>query len=681
MSIRSKCVSQILLFLIVTFLSILYSAEVLSQQATNSTVTVGDTTSVKPTKLALLVGINDYKHVSDLNGAVNDVINMKTLLIESFGFPNNDEHIRILTDGKATREAIIKAIEEHLIAKAETDSIVVFHYSGHGSQMKDDPEGDEMDKLDETIVPHDSGHIDPHPNKDITDDELNYYLGKLTEKTPNVTVIFDSCHSGSATRGSGFARTVEPDMRPPPKRERPFTIDARGVNEGKNDLRPENSRYALISGCAAQELSYELYEDGQPYGALTWYLVDQVRTVGADATYRDIMDVVKTRVSARYSTQNPQLEGPGEDQFVFSARSQVSMPYVLAKPTGNDEVILEAGQVHRVTIGSKYDLYPPGTKSFDESVKPIVKLEVTSVDVNKSIGKIKEGQMINDAARAVEREHYWPDPVLGVFFMDLDKSKTLQNIKAKLAKYKHITSIETDSGYDLLLQDYEDETDGKRYIITEDGDPKPISPRVAVTDPDVVSRVVEQVTHWAKWFNTLRIKNNDPKIDVKFEIKLSQEGRDSEAGFNNQEVSNTLIEGEKFNIEVINNSDENLYIALLDLSSDGSVSVIYPRRGTEEFVAPGKTWSKQLETFVPDGRDSVRDVLKLIATTSPADFNFLRQEAVRGGSPLSKTRGRNRNPLEQLLANAAIGTTRGAREVRVETWTTVDRVLEVRRKD
>jgi len=98
-------------------------------------------------------------------------------------------------------------------------------------------------------------------------------------------------------------------------------------------------------------------------------------------------------------------------------------------------------------------------------------------------------------------------------------------------------------------------------------------------------------------------------------------------------------------------------------------------------VAPGKTWSKQLETFVPDGRDSVRDVLKLIATTSPADFNFLRQEAVRGGSPLSKTRGRNRNPLEQLLANAAIGTTRGAREVRVETWTTVDRVLEVRRKD
>ena len=536
-----------------------------------------------------------------------------------------------------------------------------------------------MDEWDETIVPHDSGHIDPYPNKDITDDELNYYLDKLTEKTPNVTVVFDSCHSGSATRGSGLARTVEPDKRPPPKRERYLTGHARGVNEGKNDLRPENSRYALISGCAAHELSFEMQEDRQPYGALTWYLVDQIRRAGADATYRDIMDVVKTRVSARYSGQHPQLEGPGEDQFVFSARSQMSMPYVLAKPKDNNGVMIEAGQIHKVTIGSKYELYPPGTKSFDKSVKSIAKIEVSSVDLTKSTGKITKGEMIYDAARAVEREHYWPDPVLRVFFMDLDKSKTLQSIKAELKKYKHITPVEAESGYDLLLQDYKDKTDGKRYIVTEAGDPKEISPRVAVTDSDAVSRVVEQLTHWAKWYNTLGIQNDDPQISVAFEIKLSQEHGSSKHVFNNLEVSNTLIEGEKFNIEVLNTSNKSLYIALLDLSSDGSVSVIYPI-GAEEFVAPGKTWSKELETFVPDGYDSVRDVLKLIATTSPADFRFLSQEAVRGGAPLSKSRGRNRNPLEQLLAHAAIGTTRGAREVKVETWTTVDRVLEVRRK-
>ena len=37
-------------------------------------------------KLALLVGINDYKYVKPLKGTVNDVKNMKKLLVERFGF-------------------------------------------------------------------------------------------------------------------------------------------------------------------------------------------------------------------------------------------------------------------------------------------------------------------------------------------------------------------------------------------------------------------------------------------------------------------------------------------------------------------------------------------------------------------------------------------------------------------
>ena len=115
-------------------------------------------TQTKYKKLALLVGIDDYKYVSDLRGTVNDVKNMKRLLVESFGFPDDEEHIRVLTDKRATREAIITSIEEHLIAKARSDSIVVFHYSGHGSQLKDAVRGDEIDGWDETIVPHDSSY-------------------------------------------------------------------------------------------------------------------------------------------------------------------------------------------------------------------------------------------------------------------------------------------------------------------------------------------------------------------------------------------------------------------------------------------------------------------------------------------------------------------------------------------
>ena len=644
-----------------------------------NTVSTTDKHQPQSRKLALLVGIDKYqhRHIGNLNGAVNDVHSMKRLLVERFGFPDDNQHLRVLTNSDATRKAILTGIEEHLIAKADSDSIVVFHYSGHGSYLRDE-QGEETDGRDETIVPHDSGHIDPYPNRDITDDELNALLHKLADKTPHVTFIFDSCHSGSAIRGAGLARTARPDERPPPKRRLAAGGATRGVSEGPNDLRPVDARYVLISGAMAQELSYELQMDGKSYGALSWYLTDEVRRAGANATYRDIMDVVKARVTARYPSQHPQLEGPGGNQLVFNTRSLAPEPFVLVSPRGRDTVTLDAGQVQGVTRDSVYAVYPPGSKSFTSDVEPVAQIKVSDVDVIWSSARVIKGQVSDDASRAVEREHHWPDAVLRVAFMKPNASQTLRQVENKLREFKHITAVESVSGYDLLLREHRHSSDGQRYIVTEGGDPSEISPRVPVSDANAVSRVVEQVTHWAKWFNIMQISNSHPDLGVKFELKAAAGTRQGGAPFANQDVDLTLAAGERLSIEITNTSQQNLYIALLDLSSDGSVAVVYPLRGGQEFIAPGKTWYKQLEAYLPPGRDAVRDVLKLIATTNYADFGFLQQEAVRGAPILTQTRGHTRNPLEELLANAAMGTTRGTRPVDLEDWVTVDKVLEVR---
>jgi uncharacterized caspase-like protein len=634
-------------------------------------------------KLALLVGINEYKYFNNLQGAVNDVENMKRLLVKHFGFPADDDHIRVLRDRQATREAILKGINEHLIAKATADSIVVFHYSGHGSQIPD-VDGDETDKYDETIVPHESGHKDPYPNKDITDDEINELLRKLTDKTPNVTFIFDSCHSGTAIRGAGLIRRALRDERIPPKRG---ATTARGVEKGKSGLRPMDAKYALVSGCRADQVSYELWMDGKPYGALTWYLAEQIRQAGENATYRDIMDLVKTRVQAKYRDQEPQLEGPGQDQLIFSDRSIAAAPYVIIEPGPGGTVTLKAGQVQGVTKGSTYDVYPPGTKSFGKAdPKPVAQLEVTHVDVTSSTAKVKEGKTVAGASRAVEREHRWPNPVLRVYFRLKDPAKpesgpseTLMKVKEELAKFKHITDMPTESGYDLLLREQKDEKTGKRYIITEGGDPTEISPRVAVTDPDAVLHVVQQVTHWAKWFNILGISNKQRDLGLDFELK-PEDAAKGMAGPSDRKVNLTLFEGERFTISITNKSNSNLYIALLDLSGDGSVALVYPAPGVQEFIAPAKTWNRVLKTTLPEGRGSVRDILKVIVTTKYADFRFLKQGAVRGGPRLAATRGKAANPLEELLANAAVGMTRGIEDVEVGSWTTLDRVLEVQRR-
>ncbi|MFB2876078.1 caspase family protein [Floridanema aerugineum] len=84
-----------------------------------------------PRKLALLVGINQYpnsQRFNSLKGCVTDVDLQRELLIHRFGF--NPKDILILTDAQATREGILTAFENHLIAQAKPGDVVVFHYSG-----------------------------------------------------------------------------------------------------------------------------------------------------------------------------------------------------------------------------------------------------------------------------------------------------------------------------------------------------------------------------------------------------------------------------------------------------------------------------------------------------------------------------------------------------------------------
>ena len=62
---------------------------------------------------ALLIGINKYKHLppqSQLQFAVNDVMSMRQLLVEEFGF--REDHIITLIDEQATKHAIENAMSQ-----------------------------------------------------------------------------------------------------------------------------------------------------------------------------------------------------------------------------------------------------------------------------------------------------------------------------------------------------------------------------------------------------------------------------------------------------------------------------------------------------------------------------------------------------------------------------------------
>jgi hypothetical protein len=253
-----------------------------------------------PIKKALLVGLNKY-HPSlnaDLKGCVNDVENMREILTNYFGF--DPENIRVIIDDRARQLAIIKRLR-WLLKNARAGDELVFHYSGHGSQVRD-RNGDELnDQLDEILCPYDLSWNNP-----LTDD----ILASLFKKIPKevfLTMICDSCHSGTMTRGKLGNPNTPRFLRPP------FDIRARSLGRelpknkmGVKQNKLETQNHILLSGCKDNQTSADAYINGRYQGAMTWAFTSTIRE-SPNLTWFEIHSIVVKKLNSY--TQIPQLSG------------------------------------------------------------------------------------------------------------------------------------------------------------------------------------------------------------------------------------------------------------------------------------------------------------------------------------------------------------------------------------
>jgi hypothetical protein len=629
-------------------------------------------------KLALLVGINKYKAVRPLSGCVADVHNMKALLQGKFDFP--DDSIQILTDEQATRAAIIHAFKEHLIGRAADNAVVVFHYSGHGSRVKDRTGTSPSGEIS-TIVPHDSRTEGVF---DISAVELRGYFSLLAEKTKNVTFLSDSCHSGMLLKdvATARARVVAPDRRdapPLPPEARLATRGAGRINEGF-----KGSYYALLSACRNDEVAYEYADqNGNPCGTLTHFFVALVLGSGkSGVTYRDVMDKVKAKVNGAFTRQHPQLEGANMDNYVLSDRSTLPQPFVPASAKG-DGIILEAGQVQGMTEGSVFDIYPPGTKLFDNPAGAIAHAELVTVGLYRSEARRIRGNPIEPSSRAVERQHHFHDrkvrlhiaggigaSVLGEIRNAMLGHRQTDPANRRSPSFSQTFDLTADAANAELVLAETKTRDGARSITLRSGDGTELSPPAPLDQPGAVSLILERLTGWARWLRLFALDNPRGTLEVEFEIdsKASEPAR----GKPGNSADLTVVAGEKVEYVVTNKSGKDVHFAILDLASDGSVDVLYPAEGRNEALAPGNRYLGSAQTALPEGKAAIRDYIKLVATQSPVDFRFLRQEAIK------EVPRDVEDPLSDLLGQAALierGLQRAPR--RLDGWTTKIKTLEV----
>jgi hypothetical protein len=149
-------------------------------------------------KYAVVVGISDYVGtMNDLDYADDDAVLVTYILDKIYRF----KRIATLTDGEATHDSILAAID-NVRAAANRDDEVVFFFSGHG--MSGIAQDGDTERIDEAIAVNPDPHDGPFASlQPIWDGELRKAFANFP--TSRIIFIFDTCMAG------GMDDLEEPD--------------------------------------------------------------------------------------------------------------------------------------------------------------------------------------------------------------------------------------------------------------------------------------------------------------------------------------------------------------------------------------------------------------------------------------------------------------------------------------
>ena len=215
---------------------------------------------VQGLRRALLVGINYVGTSYELYGCINDAKNMQTQLQTYYPMCRDYRLITDETAEKPTRANLLAAID-WLTAGLRPGENVMFHFSGHGGQVRD-KNGDEVTGLDSCIYPVNGGRMET-----ILDDELRAALAMRIPAGSKCLVILDCCHSGTAV-----------DLR------YQWQAPAAGTLTYKEDTKYAKTAGAVLflSGCRdSQTAADTVGKDNRPCGAMTMALLETWKAYGA----------------------------------------------------------------------------------------------------------------------------------------------------------------------------------------------------------------------------------------------------------------------------------------------------------------------------------------------------------------------------------------------------------------
>ena len=641
-----------------------------------------------PHKRALLIGVSKYARGGnpsdewwDLSSDA-DVTALRALLVDKFAFAESDI-ITLVSRGDTTRGAILAAFET-LIQSTAPGDVVYIHYSGHGTQVLD-TSGDEFDGLDEALVPSD--YVSRHDaSRSIIDDEIGLFLARLGKRKPaSVFLTFDSCFSGTQTRGGRMVVRGAAYDGPRPK---PRGGVRRDDPTGLDMMDAAAQGYVAISATRDDQLALQTDDgSGGMLGLLTYALLQRLRDAGPQTSYRDLFEGVLDTMARRNPAQTPQIEG-NLDTMLLDGTAAVPQPYIETRTDG-DRLFLDAGSLHGITVDSTFALYPAGTRVFDHAAQ-LGTAQVTAVHATTATLDVPGDIARYASARAIETAHKYGDASLRLDVSALDtlpRRGALSTRIDELSGRNGLIRIVRDADWDVKVcgdpcageLTAPARPPGPVRLVRHDG-----SLAAALRDspalPDDFAAAIESE---AKWRMVAGLEHADPRINVEVRLVPVEVTRTPDGGVGTVTPRGTVVPsvkghptlsiGDNFVVEVRNVGVLDAYVSVLDLSPDGTIHPVWPEpdaaRARENKLKaespdhPEKAPWKRVPYPGPYPFEVARpignEIIKVIATDVPADFTPLVSPPQRG--PVSRgEESALRTPVGRLLASVTRPLTRGA---------------------
>ena len=569
------------------------------QQANLHGQVLGQNTS---RKLALLVGINDYQGIRPLKGCLTDIEMQRELLIHRFGF--NPQDILEVTNDKATCNNILTAFEDHLIKQAKPGDVVVFHYSGHGTQVND-PTPIKNQEHHSTLVPIDAFSESSDLVRGIMGKTLFLLMSAI--RTENLSVVLDSCYSGGGIRGNLVIRSVrlnigkicqatqeEIEYQQRWLKELKFSPEEfqrrreQGIAKGVALAAAKDNQFATdapFSGFSAGAFSY----------LLTRYLWQQTHNDSVGKVFVNLALRTHDVAHSSQNIQDPDLKvkpasNNKEEPLYFSQQVAHGAEGVIRK--NGDQIEFWLGGVASQTLES----FEPGAifSLIDNQGKEIGLIEQQSRVGLVGYGKVVEGTSID----VVQPGVLLRERVLGIrtdltLKVGIDSSlgaETAQaeNVLQGVKRIEVVPVTQQDVVHYLLGRVTQE--DFSHFQEQGISNPPPVGAIALFTAgrklvPDSFGRVGESVEEAIQQRLRSRLKSllagrilhmlvtgeSSPlKVNVTIRPVDSTEATNSASSRGNFKGGTTI------QVQVENNEDRNLYISAVVIDSSGNLIVLFP---------------------------------------------------------------------------------------------------------